>query len=139
MNSWGKTAARGACLAVMSVISLGIGAPEAQAEPWWQGIWATNGPSCRHAGQIGSRADAPISITGAEMLGYENSCRITRADEMADVAAVRVEMKCQSEGSIFAESWLIMGNRLEIWIWRGGAPVRFRRCPNTAMDWLDKG
>lgn len=97
--------------------------------------------------QIGRVTPAPIAITPTEVLGYENSCAIRRAQPLRGMAAVRLELKCRSEGNTYEESRLIMrggdGRDLgkEIWIWFGeGEPTRFFRCPeiNASDGWWYK-
>ncbi|WP_137701561.1 hypothetical protein [Marimonas lutisalis] len=105
-------------------------------EAWWQGVWAAESGWCAVAERIGSVTPAPIAITPAEVLGYENSCRITRVDEHAMVGAVSLMLECQSEGSVFDEARLIMNAGEAIWIWFGAdEPIRFHRCPGPLPAW----
>ncbi len=119
----------------------------AGADEWWQGKWAWDKAWCDRVNQIGRVTPAPIAITPTEVLGYENSCAIRRAQPLRGMAAVRLELKCRSEGNTYEESRLIMrggdGRDLgkEIWIWFGeGEPTRFFRCPeiNASDGWWYK-
>ena len=104
----------------------------AQAEEWWQGIWAFDPEWCAEADKIGSVTPAPIAITGAEILGYENSCEITGTKAIRGAGAVHLRLSCQSEGSTYDEDRVVMRTDetgLAVWIWFGsGDPVLFQRC-----------
>lgn len=110
----------------------------AGAAEWWQGKWAWDKAWCERAHQIGQVTSAPIAITPTEVLGYENSCAIRNVKHLGGMAAVRLMLRCLSEGEVYEESRLIMrageGRSLgkEIWIWSGqGEPLRFHLCPEA--------
>ncbi len=116
-------------LAVLALVLLPGGA---LAEEWWQGVWTFDPEWCAEAENVGSVTSAPIRITEAEVLGYENSCDITEVQRMDHAQAVYLRLSCQSEGSRFDEDRVIMRTDetgLAIWIWLGtGDPELFQRC-----------
>jgi hypothetical protein len=103
-----------------------------QAQDWWQGNWAFDPTWCAQADKIGSVTPAPIAITQDEVVGYENTCSITRATSMDGVGAMHLQLRCQSEGDTYDEERLLMRTDetgLAIWIWFGSSdPVLFQRC-----------
>ena len=116
--------------AVLALVLL-VPAP-AQAQEWWQGVWAFEPEWCASADRIGSVTPAPIAITATELLGYENSCAISDVRVMDGAGAVHFRVTCQSEGDTYDEERLVMRadtTASAIWIWFGaGEPVRFQRC-----------
>lgn len=104
----------------------------AQAQNWWQGVWAFDPAWCAAADQIGAVTPAPIAITATEVLGYENSCSITKTKPMDGAAAAHLQLRCQSEGDTYDEERVLMRTDetgLAIWIWFGSSdPVLFQRC-----------
>ena len=103
-----------------------------QAQQWWQGNWTFDPEWCAQVDKIGSVTPAPIAITQDEIIGYENTCSITRAKPMEGIAAVHLHLSCQSEGDTFEEERLLMRtdeSGLAIWIWFGSSdPMLFQRC-----------
>jgi hypothetical protein len=127
---------------VLAIALMVLSPAAAAADTWWQGIWAWDKAWCKDAAWIGSVTPAPIAITSSEVLGYENSCRIFRADEMRALNAVQLQLECQSEGETYDESRLIMKGENSIWMWFGAdEPLKFHRCPDPkpTQNWLDKG
>lgn len=125
----------------MCAVILALTPASAFAAEWWEGYWTYDKAWCSRAGQIGEVTPAPISILNGEMRGYENTCRIASARPLRGMQAVRIGLECQSEGSYYRESRLIMGEGEMIWMWGGqGEPLRFHRCPapGNAMDWLNR-
>ncbi len=99
----------------------------ATAEPW-QGIWAADPGWCVNAGRIGSVTPAPIALTAAEFLGYENSCDLNGIEDTGLNAWV-IDMACQSEGDIYDERRVVMVAGDDMYMWFGTqAPVHFTRC-----------
>lgn len=114
-----------ACLALLS--------PQASlAQDWWQGNWAFDLAWCTQVDNIGAVTPAPIAISPHDVVGYENSCAITRATAMDGVGAMHLQLSCQSEGNTYDEERLLMRTDetgLAIWIWFGSSdPVLFQRC-----------
>ncbi len=103
---------------------------QSNAQEWWQGIWAADAAWCAMSDQIGNVTPAPIALTETEIVGYENSCTISDVIDMPKVAATRLTLRCQSEGSSFVEDRLVMaGDKSSLWMWFGyGEPMRFHRC-----------
>lgn len=100
----------------------------ARAQDWWQGIWAWDAEWCAAAEQIGSVTPAPIAITATEVLGYENTCRITGSRQISE-SVVHMSLSCAAEGSLFPEDRLIMRGENAIWIWFGAnEPIEFKTC-----------
>lgn len=103
-------------------------ASAAWAEDTWHGDWAGDLAWCENADRIGSTTPAPIRLGEHEMLGYENSCEITQAQDVGLNAWV-IDMTCQAEGDFYDERQLLMVDGDTLWIWYGGGePLEFRRC-----------
>jgi hypothetical protein len=116
-----------------TLLILALMAPQASlAQDWWQGNWTADPAWCAQAHNIGSVTPAPIGITQSQVIGYENSCAITRATPMDGIAAMHLQLRCQSEGNTYDEERLLMRTDetgLAIWIWFGSSdPVLFQRC-----------
>ena len=104
-----------------------VPAGSATAEPW-QGIWTADPAWCVNAGRIGSVTPAPVALTAAEFLGYENSCELSRVEDTGLNAWV-IDMACQSEGGIYDERRVVMVAGDDMYMWFGTqAPVHFTRC-----------
>jgi len=104
--------------------------PSAAIAEDWHGIWSADPAWCVNAAQIGSVTPAPIELNAQEMLGYENSCDITEAQELPGLNAWVLTLSCQSEGDTYEEKQLVMADGDVLWMWVGGDdPIRFARCP----------
>ncbi|MDF1669650.1 MAG: hypothetical protein P1U83_08550 [Roseovarius sp.] len=104
--------------------------PSAAIAEGWHGIWSADPAWCANAAQIGSVTPAPIALNAQEMLGYENSCDITEAQELPGLNAWVLTLSCQSEGDTYDEKQLVMTDGDVLWMWWGiDDPVRFARCP----------
>ncbi|UYV36271.1 hypothetical protein N4R57_14745 [Rhodobacteraceae bacterium D3-12] len=122
-------------------VVLALTPASAFAAEWWEGFWSWDKSWCNRVDQIGEVTPAPIAILGGELRGYENTCRIADVRQLRGMQAVKLAVECQSEGSIYRESRLIMGEGDMIWMWSGqGEPLKFHRCrpPGNSVDWLNR-
>ncbi|MFK7938488.1 MAG: hypothetical protein AB8B82_03855 [Roseovarius sp.] len=97
----------------------------------WHGIWSADPAWCVHADRIGSVTPAPILLSKAEMLGYENSCEIVTVTEITELNAWKIQTTCFSEGDSYEDARLVMIDGDTMFMWFGGEePIRFDRCPS---------
>ncbi|MEQ8178690.1 MAG: hypothetical protein RIC52_06215 [Amphiplicatus sp.] len=76
-------------------------APMVPAEaPVYVGVWAAKPEWCANA--PGSGEEAPIAITEAEFLGYENRCLIGDGQEGTE-GGYQIALSCQAEGVEYQE------------------------------------
>jgi len=100
----------------------------AQASEPWQGAWAFDPAWCEAADKIGSVSPAPIRLTADEFLGYENSCVLTRVEDIG-LNAWGLSLHCESEGDFYEDDRIVMVHNNKMWMWYGlEAPTEFRRC-----------
>lgn len=70
------------------------------AAPVYVGVWAAKPEWCANA--PGSAEEAPIAITEAEFLGYENRCMIGDGQEGTE-GGYQIALSCQAEGVEYQE------------------------------------
>ncbi len=122
-------AARASAVALVAAFSAAPGAAD-QPLPF-EGIWTAAPDWCRYADQIGSHDPAPIEITGTEIHGLENFCKITSRTGREGWNWWALDLSCAAEGEEYEDGTVLMlEDESTLWRWFGGGePIRFTRCP----------
>lgn len=108
----------------------GVGIQAADGTYPFQGLWNSGGADCAEA--PGSTPMAPIEITPAGFVGYENACAIDSVTVLEPDARFVLGMSCEGEGEAYMRDVTLTVSPEEMLAEEeGGELTVFVRCEAT--------